>query len=203
MFVNNFYYPVVISKFNNKEKIIIDSKYCKDLSKLFKKNKDKKDILKEYFDDRKIDINIQEMYRMKKDCFVDVNIENVVSFNENNKVAYFNAFEHTNDINYKQLKWEKMVKYKYIYGIIDDEKFVSIGFVSNIDENGANIVIETKEKYRRKGYGKAIVEKISRDLIRDNIVPIYWVNKENIASINLAKSLGFVKIADEIVVKEI
>lgn len=203
MFVNIFYYPVVISKFNNKEKTIIDSKYCKDLSKLLKNNKDKKDILKEYFDDKKININIQEMYRMKKDCIVDVNIENVVNFNENNKVAYFNAFEHTKDINYKQLKWEKMVKYKYIYGIIDDEKFVSIGFVSNIDENGANIVIETKEKYRRKGYGKAIVEKISRDLIRDNIAPIYWVNKENVASINLAKSLGFVKIADEIVVKEV
>ena len=66
MFVNIFYYPVVISKFNNKEKIIIDSKYCKDLSKLLKNNKDKKDkkdILKEYFDDKKININIQEMVR--------------------------------------------------------------------------------------------------------------------------------------------
>ena len=63
MFVNIFYYPVVISKFNNKEKIIIDLKYCKDLSKLLKNNKDKKDILKEYFDDKKININIQEMVR--------------------------------------------------------------------------------------------------------------------------------------------
>lgn len=202
MFVNVFYYPVVISKYNNGEKIIIDSKYSKDLSELLY-NKDRKSLLTEYFYSKKINVKIQEMYRMKKDCLVDVNIENVVSFNENNKEAYFNAFEHTNDINYKQLKWEKMVKYKYIYGVIEDNKFVSIGFVSNIDENGANIVIETKEKYRKKGYGKAVVEKISRDLIRDNIVPIYWVNKENIASINLAKSLGFVKIADELIVKEI
>lgn len=89
----------------------------------------------------------------------------------------------------------------YINGIIKDNKIVSLGFVSNIDCGGANIVIQTVEGYRNNGYGKKIVEKISRDLLRDGVLPIYWVNEKNTCSIKLAESIGFKTEAMEIVAR--
>ena len=66
---------------------------------------------------------------------------------------------------------------------------------------GANIVIQTKEKYQNKGYGTAVVEKISNDLLENEIIPIYWVNKNNKESIKLANKVSFKVKASEIVVK--
>ena len=64
-----------------------------------------------------------------------------------------------------------------------------------------NIVIQTKEKYKNNGYGKTIVERISRDMENDQIIPIYWVDVKNKASFELARSLLFEIMAEEIVVK--
>ena len=48
------------------------------------------------------------------------------------------------------MKWDRISKFKYLSGIIEDNKIVSMGFVSNIDFKYANIVIETKKGYRNK-----------------------------------------------------
>lgn len=94
-----------------------------------------------------------------------------------------------------------MLKNTYINGIVRDDKIVSLGYVSNKNIYGANIVIQTLDDYRGKGYGKMIVEKISRDLLKDGIMPIYWVNENNPASLRLAESIGFKTMALEIVAK--
>ena len=133
---------------------------------------------------------------------IDVDISKVMKIDENVKKEYFNSFEHHNDIEYKENKWKKIKKMKYIYGILENEEIASMGFVSNIDYNFANIVIQTKEKYQNKGYGKRIVKKISENLLDDEILPIYWVNTENKYSIKLAKSIGFNEETLEIVVRE-
>ena len=101
----------------------------------------------------------------------------------------------------QEKKWKKISDFKYIYGIVRDNKIASLGFVSNIDYNAGNIVIQTKDYYQNRGYGKKIVEKISRSLLKHNIMPIYWVNIENKASIKLAEDIGFKKQCTEIVVK--
>ena len=199
--INNFYYPVIISKFQDSTMYSIAPDYFEKLKEIIIEEKDIKYNLFEFFQKHKMYFSIQDMYRMFKNNNSNTDISNVIELDNKYKEQYFNSFEHSNDIIYKQEKWEKIIKYQYLNGIIEDNKFVSVGFVSNIDENGANIVIQTKDKYRNRGYGKAIVEKISRDLLEDNIIPIYWVNKENKASIQLAESIGFKKEADEIVVK--
>ena len=131
----------------------------------------------------------------------DIDISEVVLIDEKYKEEYCNSFERHNELEYKEKKWNKIKFYKYINGIIKDAKIVSLGFVSDINYNGANIVIQTKEKYGRKGYGRAIVEKISRDLLKNDIIPIYWVNTENKASMQLAKHLDFEEFSTELVVK--
>lgn len=199
--INNFYYPIIIANYNDKIIYSINPNYYEELKKIIIGEKDMKEKIFAFFKQRKIDIVVQDMYRMYKKNNANIDISIVKKLGEANKEQFFNSFEYSNDNIYKQKKWEIIKKCKYINGIIKDNKFVSVGFVSNINENGANIVIQTKEEYRNKGYGKLIVEKISRDLLKDSIIPIYWVNKNNIPSIKLAESLEFEKGAEEIVIR--
>lgn len=204
--INDLYYPVIIGKIDDETIYSINSKEYEKLKLKLdeEKSKNKKYIIKiinVYFEDKKEKVVIQEMIRMSKTNRATINISEVISIDDKYSEAYFNSFEYNKDIEYKEKKWEKIKKYKYINGIVKENKIVSLGFVSNINYNGANIVIQTKEKYRNKGYGKSIVEKISIDLLKDGIMPIYWVNEENNMSKKLAKSIGFEEEAREIVVK--
>lgn len=204
--INDFLYPVIISIYNNDCIYSIDTEYFEDLKIIINKNelKDKDSIinlLDRFFSEKGIKVSIQSMLRMYKTKKSKINVDDVICINETNKEQYFNSFENNKNIKYKQDKWKKIKRYKYLNGIVEDNKLVSVGYVSNIDYGGANIVIHTKEKYRNKGYGKRIVEKISRDLIKNNIIPVYWVNNENEYSKKLALSIDFKEVAKEIVVR--
>lgn len=204
--VNVFYYPIIVSFYKNKIIYSISPKYY-DNFKIYmnnKKLKDKNEIinfLNQFFENKKENIVIQEMKRMIKTKRSNIDISKVVKIDEKYKREYFNSFERHNELEYKEEKWSKIKDYNCVNMIIEDDKIVSLGFVSNINYNGANIVIQTKEKYRNNGYGKAVVEKISRDLLKENKIPIYWINIENTASMELAKSLEFEEMATELVVK--
>lgn len=78
-----------------------------------------------------------------------------------------------------------------------------MGYVSNIVDNLANIVIQTEEEYRNLGYATKVVEKISRECIQKGIIPTYWVETKNKISMNVAKNVGFRLISKEIVLKVI
>ncbi|MBQ2937836.1 MAG: GNAT family N-acetyltransferase [Clostridia bacterium] len=204
--INVFYYPVIVSLFNDKIIYSINSKYFREIKENIQKEnlKNKEDIinfLNNFFKIKNKKVSIQEMFRMTKNEKFNIDISKVLNIDEKNKKEYFNSFEYCHDLEYKEMKWKKVKNYKYLNGIIEDNQFVSVGFVSNIDYNGANIVIQTKEKYKNNGYGKSIVEKISRDLLKDNIIPIYWVNVNNKSSIKLAENIKFEKKVTEIVVK--
>lgn len=204
--VNIFSYPIIIAFYKNKIIYSISPKYYVELKTVIgdKKFKDRYEIinfLNEFFEKRNENISFQEMKRMIKTKKSDIDISEVVLIDEKYKEEYCNSFERHNELEYKEKKWNKIKFYKYINGIIKDAKIVSLGFVSDINYNGANIVIQTKEKYGRKGYGRAIVEKISRDLLKNDIIPIYWVNTENKASMQLAKHLDFEEFSTELVVK--
>jgi len=203
--INMFEYPIIISKYEGDVLYSISSKWFEDIkTEIYEQNeKDIKKYLNKFFYKRNTDVIIQTMLRMSKNTACDIDVSNVIELSENTKQQYFNSFEHSNNVVYKQEKWEKMKRYKYVNGIIIDDQFVSVGFVSDIIEGGANIVIQTKEKYRDNGYAKRIVEKISRQILEDNLLPIYWVNIENTYSLQLAKSLNFEEKAKEIVVKKL
>ena len=204
--VNIFYYPIIISFYKNKIIYSISSNYYDELkeymnNKAFKDRYEIINFFKDYFERKNEKILIQEMKRMIKNKKSDIDISRVVKIDEKYKKEYFNSFEKHSELEYKEKKWNIVNKYMYVSGVVKDNKIVSSGFVSNIDYNGANIVIQTKEKYRKNGYGKSVVEKISRDLLKEHKIPIYWVNIENKASIQLAKKLDFEELAKELVVK--
>ena len=204
--INNFYYPIIVAMYDNKIIYSISSIYYLELKAIIKKEKPKnkeeiEGLFDKYFKSKNKKIKIQEMFRMTKKEKEYKEVSEVINIKEENKEEYFNSFDYHKEKNYKENKWKKIKKYKYLNGIIKDNKIVSLGFVSDIVHNGGNIVIETKGEYQNRGYGKAIVQKISNDLLNDGIIPIYWVNINNKPSINLAKKIGFEVNALEIVVK--
>jgi GNAT superfamily N-acetyltransferase len=56
----------------------------------------------------------------------------------------------------------------------------------------AEVYVYTEPAARGKGWGKAVVSALVDDLLSDRLVPLYVVNQDNTASINLARSVGFV-----------
>ena len=146
---------------------------------------------------------VKEMYRMCKDTKLNISNNNAVILNNYTKQYSINTGKKANDINFKEKKWSQL-KYildsEMIYIVPIDNKIASMAFTSDIYNIGANIVVSTNKEYRKKGYGKSAVAALTNSILENQLLPIYFVNVNNEASINLAKSLQYEKMALEIVV---
>lgn len=60
----------------------------------------------------------------------------------------------------------------------------------------AHIGIVTPKKYQWNGYGKALVNTIVHDILDNNLTPQYRADTTNLASMNIAESLGFTKVLE-------
>ncbi|MBH1939657.1 GNAT family N-acetyltransferase [Mobilitalea sibirica] len=87
--------------------------------------------------------------------------------------------------------------------IKDNDKILCYCKVSNIDFNYGNIVVWTDELYRRRGYARELLLKVITMCKSEGIEPLYLVDSQNTASIELAKSIGFKIIQTEIVACEV
>lgn len=68
----------------------------------------------------------------------------------------------------------------------------------SIDEKTkiAHIWIITPKKYQWNGYGKALVNTVVQDILKNNFVPQYRADTTNIASCKIAESLGFTPVLE-------
>lgn len=203
---NKFHYPIIISFIDNRVIYSVEKNYyenfIKDININSMINKEEiKNYIKIFLQNKIQHFRIKEMYRMyKKESKNDIDISKVISINNQQKKEYFNSFKIIRDDVYKEKKWKEISKNNFLNGIIKDNKIVSMGYISDINYGMGNIVIQTIEEYQNRGYGKMVVEKISQEALKNGVLPIYWVENKNIASIKLAESLGFKKVVDEIVV---
>lgn len=159
-----------------------------------------KHLLGDFFKDKLHNFKIKEMYRMALVNKLNIDTANVIEITDKYKKEFLNSFNKNKNETFKEKKWDELINNKYINGILKDESIASMGYISNIENHGANIIIQTKDNYKNNGYGKSVVSKICNDVLDDNLIPIYWVETNNIPSINLAKSLGFKPMVKEIVV---
>ena len=56
----------------------------------------------------------------------------------------------------------------------------------------AEVSVNTNPQYRRNGYGRSVLAGLSQHLIENGRTPMYVVSTENRASIDLARSVGFI-----------
>jgi GNAT superfamily N-acetyltransferase len=103
----------------------------------------------------------------------------------------------------REHNWEydsKLINEGRLFAIVEGGKLLSQSSITEVECGGGNIAVSTDDAHRRKGYGKAVVHRATTWCFRNGIVPIYWVNADNAASISLARSIGYKAMHDEIVV---
>lgn len=205
-----FIYPVILTKYNGKIYLSVSNKYynivlnsIKNIDFAFLSNNEIIFIFQNIFSNILDDFEVKEMYRMCKYTKENIERSNAVLLNDSTKQYFMNTGNKARDISFKEKKWNEL-KYildsEMIYIVPKDNKIASMAFTSDIYNKGANIVVSTSEEHRRKGYGKMVVASLTNKVLGKELLPIYFVNVNNEASINLAKSLEYENMALEIVV---
>lgn len=205
-----FFYPVILTQYNGEIYLSVSPKYydivlnsIKDIDLTKLSNNQIITFLQDVFLRILDNFEIKEMYRMCKNTKIDIENSNAVLLNNNTKQYFLNTGSKSNDVSFKEQKWRQLkyiVDSEMIYIVPKDNKIASMAFTSDIYMRGANIVVSTNEEYRKKGYGKTSVAFLTNSIIEKGLLPIYFVNLNNEASVKLAKSLGYVNMATEIVI---
>ncbi len=94
----------------------------------------------------------------------------------------------------------KTVRAGRYFTAFEKDEIASSAYISDIDYLGANITVGTGLKFRKKGYGKAVVSHATEWCFSHGYRPIYLVDINNKPSIKLAESLGFSEKSLEVIV---
>ena len=139
-------------------------------------------------------------------AIIDCSFEDILQLGQLHETGYRISMMYRMTLNrnkaYANVLRSQAVEYiseykKYV--IRDSGNIVSYCKVSNIDYGYGNIVVWTDEKYRRKGYARELLYRIISMCESEGIVPVYIVDSQNSASIELAKSAGFEIVQTEII----
>lgn len=206
VFINN----LIVSKIDNKMVFSISPKFytefCKYIEKVEITNIDDNNFLMaidDFFADYLENYSIRRMYRLtvNEDQFrYPPHFDKVMTISD--KDEYLKLLG-TRGRKYKEKQWQKrkrIIQDGCFFTIFENNELASRAVISDIDFNGANIVVVTHPKYRQRGYGKAVVAKTVEWCVKNNKIPIYWVASSNIPSIKLAKNLGFQVKSKEMVI---
>ena len=117
----------------------------------------------------------------------------------NDFLTFFKTLYSNTETDWVKDYYNSMVDRGYCWGIYEDKKLVSVAEVPDIPYM-VDIIVEpgiaTLENYRKKGYAKIVTGALIKYLIKNNKVPIWSCSDSNKASMALAYSLGFKKLAD-------
>jgi len=89
------------------------------------------------------------------------------------------------------------------YYIKEHNEIICYCKISDVLNGYGNIVVWTNESYRRNGLAKMLLLLTINKCHDDRIEPLYLVNSENVASLALAKSIGFQVMQTEYIACEI
>lgn len=158
-------------------------------------------ILDKYFENKFDDYNIRKMFRLTIED-VDFEVPKGINAVKLSKEILMKSMEDLTSQERRDI-WNRKkdeVEQGRQYVIIINHKIVSYCKVSDIDYGGGNLVVWTSPEYRGRGYGKAVVSAATKWCLENNVLPVYWVDETNKASLNLAKNIGFRIQSEEIVV---
>ena len=197
---NKYFYPIIISKFN-------DSMICSCSNKFA-------NICKSNFEGTIASIsNILEVmnindnkYRLRKMRRYSIESPYVL-YDTKAKVLTEDIIRKVNfqGIEDKEKyirKKENILQEKRQFFILNDDNIAATAFISEVYSSGCNIVVYTLPNYRKKGYGKEVVKACINWCQQNNLLPIYLVEEDNINSIKLVESLGLELKSHEWIIAE-
>ena len=211
IFCFNFNQILIVSNYNDKLYYSISPKFYSKFQNDFNLDENVKNFanifcdVDDYFVCNLEKYQITKYYRLSNPNKVDTNLKfynKIENLKDSNKDLYFKLIGERGQ-KFKETRWinrQELIKEKRYFIIVENNEIAAYSFISDIDFEGANIGVVTMPKYRKKGYGKALVSKAIEWCNKNEFIPIYLVNQQNDASIKLAKSVGFKVMANEIIV---
>lgn len=188
----SYFYPLIHTTYKSSDLISVSPEIFndKDLALTFNDIKTKSlERLKNTYNQ----IIEKKFYRFSYDNNFNIHSSSAESLNSSHYDIFMNSGNNT-DKHFKEKKWQSLKLYREqgrIFVQIYDNQIISTCKISDIYCNGANLYVHTNEKYRKKGFGTSVVNAATIACLRKNLIPIYFAEISNIASINLALSTGF------------
>lgn len=78
-----------------------------------------------------------------------------------------------------------------VFGLFVDNDLAAYAYAKPRGDLVSTIGVVTVEPYRRRGFGKAVVSAVTREILDRGKIPVYDCEQDNKASAHLARSLGF------------
>lgn len=183
-----YFYPIIVTEYNGSMIYSSSSKFFNLCMGNFDGTIDSVHNLLEILHRRSKDYRLRKMrrYSLDEDLIMQYDSIAEVLTEDNIRNIRFNIM---ND-RVEYIKRKKVIlNEKRQFAVILDDRIVSTAFISDIHNNGCNIVVFSDVNYRRNGYGEEVVKACINWCVKNNLVPIYLLEESNIGSIKLAESL--------------
>lgn len=86
--------------------------------------------------------------------------------------------------------------------VLNENRIISMAFVSDVMEGSGNIVVYTQPEYRNHGLGKAVVSKCIKWCLDRALIPIYLVEESNLPSVQIAQAVGMKQMNREWIISQ-
>lgn len=86
--------------------------------------------------------------------------------------------------------------------VLNENRIISMAFVSDVMEGSGNIVVYTQPEYRNLGLGKAVVSACIKWCLDRELIPIYLVEETNLPSVQIAQAVGMKQMNREWIISQ-
>lgn len=185
---NKYFYPIIISKFNDSMICSCSSKFASICKRSFEGTIESISNILEIMNinDNKYRLRKMRRYSIESPYVLYDTKAKVLTEDIIRKVNFQGIEDKENYIRRK----ENILQEKRQFFILKDDNIAATAFISEVYSSGCNIVVYTSPNYRKKGYGKEVVKACINWCHQNNLLPIYLVEEENANSIKLVESLG-------------
>ncbi len=195
-----YLYPVVFTEIDNKVICSTSSKYYDLCTNSFSEDKESINAVYEHISSQG-KFSLREMYRYSVDD--DPFIYESIAMTLSNEILRSLEFDLSSSVEHYIKLRSEVLEHGRQFAILESNKITSTAFISDIYGSGCNIVVFTKPEHRGKGYGNQVVKACVNWCLQRELIPLYLVEKNNLASIALAESIGLVRKSCEWVITDL
>jgi len=200
-FLNRQYlYPVIFTDMDNKVICSTSSKYfelCKDSF-----TGEKESIYKVYESFKSQgNYSLREMYRYSLSN--DQRKYDSSALTPTTEILRSLDFKLSSNVELYIEQRKEIIESKRQFAVVESTRIASTAFISDIYGSGCNIVVFTRPEYRGLGYGKEVVMACINWCLERELIPLYLVEKSNLASIALAESIGLIRKSHEWIITDL
>lgn len=194
--INNCFYCPLIGTIHQGQRVLSISKlYADEFVREFDAEKIPKmdNFIINFFENRQYNFIYKKLIRLSKNELPEIDTSAEILDEKRAQQLLSYPQSHINDMPY----WKERVKNGNVIATIKESEIVSTVQLSDFYDGAANLVVNTHKNHRNKGYATQTVIKAAEACLQRDILPIYFLDAENIASFKTAKAAGFKELSIE------